>query len=601
MSTKIASLYADISANTTGLQNGLNQTKTGLSGLVKQFAPAITGAAALTVGIGLTVKGLKWVVSEAAEAEKASAQLGAVLTSTNYAAGMTTKELNNLADSLSAMSGIDDELIVKNEAIMLTFTRIGEQVFPQAMEAALDISVALGQDLQSSVIMVGKAMNVAAGDTSGASMALSAMKRVGVAFTTQQIDMAKQAIATGDTLAYQKIILGELGTEFGGQAKAMGGTYAGAVNTLKVAFGNLGESIGISLLPPLTEAITSLSTLVNLMANYGDIEDVFFAMMEESGFGKFSKASGFYDIDLSKFNFEDVKAMWERALEYVTEGGDYSSFVQGVDGATSSLGNNTTATNNNGLALGGLTEALGGSKRAWGYASSAAEDYNGKLEDQIKLEEALALAKGDVTQEDLDNKHAQEMLVSLANEYGLKVEALVGMMADLAMSGGNANDVLMMISNNLYNLPREQRTKILIEQFGYRTGTWGIGSGGVANEFGQLIDMGGGGGTGGPGGDWVKMGPATTPGKSGWYMNSKTGAYSEFARGGNFSAGQGMLVGEQGPELIVPNRSGYVVPNDQLSEGGNKDEMMIWNALSRIPSADDIALAVRDAFLLVSG
>lgn len=40
------------------------------------------------------------------------------------------------------------------------------------------------------------------------------------------------------------------------------------------------------------------------------------------------------------------------------------------------------------------------------------------------------------------------------------------------------------------------------------------------------------------------------------------------ARGGPVSAGSPYLVGERGPELIVPNRSGTVIPNNKLGGGG---------------------------------
>ena len=40
------------------------------------------------------------------------------------------------------------------------------------------------------------------------------------------------------------------------------------------------------------------------------------------------------------------------------------------------------------------------------------------------------------------------------------------------------------------------------------------------------------------------------------------------ASGGTVSGGRPYMVGEKGPELMVPGRTGTVVPNDQLSGGG---------------------------------
>lgn len=44
--------------------------------------------------------------------------------------------------------------------------------------------------------------------------------------------------------------------------------------------------------------------------------------------------------------------------------------------------------------------------------------------------------------------------------------------------------------------------------------------------------------------------------------------FTPFADGGNYSAGQPMVVGERGPELLVPRSSGKVIPNDKM--GGNQ-------------------------------
>jgi len=41
------------------------------------------------------------------------------------------------------------------------------------------------------------------------------------------------------------------------------------------------------------------------------------------------------------------------------------------------------------------------------------------------------------------------------------------------------------------------------------------------------------------------------------------------ANGGPVSANQPYIVGERGPELFVPSRSGSIVPNDRLGGGDN--------------------------------
>ena len=71
------------------------------------------------------------------------------------------------------------------------------------------------------------------------------------------------------------------------------------------------------------------------------------------------------------------------------------------------------------------------------------------------------------------------------------------------------------------------------------------------------------------------------------------------ASGGNVIGGTPYIVGERGPELFIPDTNGRVYSNASSSAmmgGGNGD---LLAALGRLPTASDIALAVRDALLMV--
>jgi hypothetical protein len=71
------------------------------------------------------------------------------------------------------------------------------------------------------------------------------------------------------------------------------------------------------------------------------------------------------------------------------------------------------------------------------------------------------------------------------------------------------------------------------------------------------------------------------------------------AMGGYELAGQPYIVGEAGPELFIPDTNGRVYSNASsgaMMGGGNGD---LLAALGRLPTASDIAMAVRDALLMV--
>jgi len=200
----------------------------------------MVGVAATAMG-GAIVGALGMAVSSAAESEQAMAQLDAVLQSTGGAAGLTRDELTNLADALQKVTTYDDEAIIGAESLMLTFTKVGKEVFPEAIATVLDMSTALGQDLQSSTIQLGKALN-------DPIAGITALSRVGVSFTETQKETIKAMVETGDVLGAQKLILAELAVEFGGSATAAADTLNGSIEQLGNSFGNLMEAIGAALL-----------------------------------------------------------------------------------------------------------------------------------------------------------------------------------------------------------------------------------------------------------------------------------------------------------------------------------------------------------------
>jgi lambda family phage tail tape measure protein len=59
---------------------------------------------------------------------------------------------------------------------------------------------------------------------------------------------------------------------------------------------------------------------------------------------------------------------------------------------------------------------------------------------------------------------------------------------------------------------------------------------------------------------------------------SSLGGYSLFAEGGQIAANETAIVGEKGPEIFVPQRSGTIIPNNQLSSVlGNNQPQVVYN------------------------
>lgn len=209
-------------------------------------------AGALKVGLGVALGGatalaggLLVATKAAADAEDVQADLAATLLSTKGASGMTLDSLNALATGFMNTTKFEDDVTLKGQGMLLTFTNIGKDVFPMATEAMLNMGQKFGS-VDAAALQLGKALN-------DPIAGVGALRKVGVQLTDQQEAQIKSLMALGDVQGAQKIILGELQTEFGGLAVAAGQTLSGKLEILKNKFGDIQEKIGGAMLPGLTK------------------------------------------------------------------------------------------------------------------------------------------------------------------------------------------------------------------------------------------------------------------------------------------------------------------------------------------------------------
>lgn len=213
---------------------------------------ALVGAAAAVGGLVFAFKDSLGAAQESIQANK---QLEQVIKSTGGAAGVTADQARDLASSLSQVTNFGDDAIVSGENLLLTFTGIGKDVFPRATEAMLDMSQALGQDMSSSAVQLGKALN---DPING----MTALSRVGVSFTDQQKEMITTMQEAGDVAGAQTVILDELAKEFGGSAKAL----ADPATQLANAWGEVQEAVGMALIPVLNNLAQTVLPYVQAAA-----------------------------------------------------------------------------------------------------------------------------------------------------------------------------------------------------------------------------------------------------------------------------------------------------------------------------------------------
>lgn len=241
----LGSIVAHVKADTKQFTQGLEGAKAQADGFASKLSTMAVGVAAvadaLVVGIG--IKSIKAF----SESQDMIAQTNAVLKSTGGVAGVTAKMVNDLSVSWERQTKYSDEAVRGAENILLTFTNIHKDTFPQATAAVLNMSTALHEDLQSASIQVGKALQ---DPVNG----ITALKRVGVNFTDAQKDVIKHLVETGQTAKAQQLIIAELNREFGGSAKAAGDTYSGMLEKLKNRLDDIEEIIGGKLVAALTNS-----------------------------------------------------------------------------------------------------------------------------------------------------------------------------------------------------------------------------------------------------------------------------------------------------------------------------------------------------------
>lgn len=248
--------------------SGINGVLGSVGKLAGGFALGQAAVSAFTGTMSFLKNEFVSTIASFSEAEKANAQTEAVLKSTGYAAGITAQQVQDLASSLESQTTFADESIQAAENLLLTFTNIKE-VFPEATKTVLDMSQALGQDLKSSSVQLGKALQ-------DPIQGVSALQRVGVNFTDAQQKVITRLVETGHAAEAQKLILAELNKEFGGSAAAAAETFSGKVLQAQNRLDNFKELIGGGVTPVLGNLITTISNVASNMVGTADVTQVAF-------------------------------------------------------------------------------------------------------------------------------------------------------------------------------------------------------------------------------------------------------------------------------------------------------------------------------------
>jgi hypothetical protein len=228
-------LNVQITGDSRGINRVLDQTENRSrrwgSGMAKGFA--VAGAAAAG---GLAV-GLKKSADAAIEAEKAQATMTAQLRASGISYQAHAKQIDEVIQKHSNLSGIDDEDLQRSFTNIVRVTGDVDKSL-RLTGLAADFARAKHMDVAKAGELVGK---VAGGNT-------GILSRYGI--------KVKEGASAQEALALMQ-------RKFAGQAEAYGKTTAGAMDRAGVATENMGEVIGAKLTPFLAKAATGLVKLMD--------------------------------------------------------------------------------------------------------------------------------------------------------------------------------------------------------------------------------------------------------------------------------------------------------------------------------------------------
>lgn len=256
----IGALRVVLGADTAAFEKGLDGAQRTLNRFnrdMQKLSAKFTGIGqTLTLGLTVPIAAFSATLMQGAkDAAHASGQVEAALKSMGDGGGKSLEGLKKQAEELSKTSLFDDDMILtKVTANLLTFGNVSGDAFDKAQQAALDLSARMGTDLQSSTLMLGKALN-------DPIKGLASLRRVGIQFTEDQQKLIKGMAEAGDTAGAQAVMLGELQRQFGGAAAA-----ARAADPMAAAMLDLSRAMG-TLETAMVPVVVGLAGIVTSLAN----------------------------------------------------------------------------------------------------------------------------------------------------------------------------------------------------------------------------------------------------------------------------------------------------------------------------------------------
>lgn len=211
--------FAKNSSKSTSFFQSSMATLTGFLG--SQAVLAVIGS--VKDAFGALSDALLEGVESANKEEDAMKKLATSLALSGNYSSSAVEGLREFSGEMEKQTGIADDVVAGNLAILSSLTKLDSEGLKAAQKSAIDLSAAVGIDLETATRLVGKGIE---GNT-------SAFKKYGITI--------KEGATDAENFAN---VVGTLSTRFGDAAKGNLQTFSGGILNLKNAFGNAVEVIG---------------------------------------------------------------------------------------------------------------------------------------------------------------------------------------------------------------------------------------------------------------------------------------------------------------------------------------------------------------------
>lgn len=214
-----------------------------------------------TVGVSFGVaQFVQSLTTETKKFEQENARLSGTLRATAYSAGLTKKELNDLADEMERTTLFDGGDVTDAQSTFLKFGNIQKGVFEEGIRLSADLAALIGGDLASAAQTVGRAL-------SSPAEGVGTLERQIGKLTERQKDHIKQLVETNRLGEAQQVVLDILKTRVGGLAEEMNTGLSKAMGDVgkewRALMSSMGANSGASsvagtLFSPLVGAMKSV-------------------------------------------------------------------------------------------------------------------------------------------------------------------------------------------------------------------------------------------------------------------------------------------------------------------------------------------------------